>query len=125
MQQATETIGFGPEALWIFFGVLIALGGIALLVMNLIKVFRELRKPKVQNEKTVEDKLARDNERLNDLEDLTKKQNKELVLILRTQLAILHHLIDGNGIDGMKRTQRDIENFLINGHTEDEREKGE
>lgn len=115
MQEASKVIGFGPEALWITVGVLLALAAAALLIMNVIKVWRELRNPKMQSAKTTEEKVKRDNERLNDLEDLTKKQEKEMILILRSQVAMLHHMVDGNNTDALKRSQRDIENYLLTG----------
>ena len=67
------------------------------------------------NERTVEEKLRNDNERLNRLENTTMEQEAELKLILRSQIAMIHHMIDGNGIDRLKETQRDIEEFLITG----------
>ena len=115
IDEASKSIGFGPEALWVFFGVAIALATIALLIMNLMSKYRELRKPKVANEKTVEEKLRNDNERLNRLENTTLEQEAELKLILRSQIAMIHHMIDGNGVDRLKETQRDIEEFLITG----------
>lgn len=115
METATQAIGFAPSALWTTAGTLISLGVIALLVMNLIAKYRELRKPKVTNEKTVEQKLANDNERLNRLEATAREQDTELKLILRSQVAMLHHMIDGNGVQRLKETQRDIEDYLVTG----------
>lgn len=111
MDEATKVIGFGPEALWITVGVLLALCAAALLVMNLIKTWRELRKPKVaENER-----IRSDSERINDLEDITSKQEKELLLILRSQVAMLHHMVDGNNTAALKQSQKDIETFLLTG----------
>ena len=115
VEEASKVIGFGPSALWIFLGVAVALGTIALLALNLITKVKELRKPKMANERTVEEKLRNDNERLNRLENTTLEQEAELKLILRSQIAMIHHMIDGNGIDRLKETQRDIEEFLITG----------
>jgi len=113
--QATKVIGFGPEAFWIAVGVLVALCAIALMVCNLVKVIKELRKPKVQGEKTVEERLRNDNERLNDLEETAKKQEKEMILILRSQVAMLHHMVDGNNTAALKQSQKDIEDYLLTG----------
>jgi heme/copper-type cytochrome/quinol oxidase subunit 1 len=113
--DASKTIGFGPEALWITVGVLLALCAAALLVLNLIKTWRELRKPKVAQGKSVEERLNSDNERLNDLEDVTKKQQTELLLLLRSQVEILHHMVDGNNTAALKQSQKDIEEYLITG----------
>ena len=111
LDEATKAIGFGPEALWITVGVLVARCAVALMVLNLIKVWKELRKPKVaENER-----IRSDSERINDLEDITSKQEKELVLILRSQVAMLHHMVDGNNTAALKQSQADIETFLLTG----------
>lgn len=115
MEEASKVIGFGPESLWITVGVLLALCAAALLVLNLIKTWRELRKPKVAQGKSVEERLNSDNERLNDLEDVTKKQQTELLLLLRSQVEILHHMVDGNNTVALKQSQKDIENYLMTG----------
>ena len=110
-EQASEKIGFGPEALWITVGVLIALAAIALMVLNLIKVWREVRKPKVDEQA----RLRSDTERINDLEDITTKQEKEMTLLLRAQVAMLHHMVDGNNTEALKENQRAIEEYLLTG----------
>ena len=115
MEEASKVIGFGPQALWITVGVLLALAASALLVLNLIKTWKELRKPKVEQGKTVEERLRSDNDRLNELEDTAKKQEKELTLILRSQMAMLHHMVDGNNTAALKRSQQDIEEYLMTG----------
>lgn len=65
--------------------------------------------------KSVEERLNSDNERLNDLEDVTKKQQTELLLLLRSQVEILHHMVDGNNTVALKQSQKDIENYLMTG----------
>lgn len=118
VDMATAAIGFVPEALWIATGVVIGLSTIALLVMNLISKWRELRQPKMAGEKTIQEKLKSDHERLTKLEAVTEKQDAELRLILRSQMALIHHIVDGNGVDGLRKTQKDIEEFLISGKGE-------
>lgn len=115
LDQATGAIGFAPSALWITLATLIGIGTIALLVMNLISKYRELRSPKMAEGKTVEEKLKSDHERLTKLEETTAKQDEELKLILRSQMDIIHHMVDGNGLVSLKQTQKDIEHFLITG----------
>lgn len=114
-EQASQIIGFTPDALWVTIGVLIAAGIIVRLGMDLIIKARELRKPKVQDEKTIQDKLKADHERLTALETTTARQDEELKLILRSQMAIIHHMEDGNGINKLKETREDIEEYLISG----------
>jgi len=113
--KATEILGFAPEALWVTLGVLVAIGIIVKLVFDLIIKARELRRPKVTDEKSIQEKLQSDHERLSALEDTTKRQDEELKLILRSQMDIIHHMVDGNGVERLKDTQRDIEEYLITG----------
>ena len=120
MEKATEIIGFTPGALWITIGVLIAVAIIVTLAMDLVIKFRELRKPRVTDERSVQEKLQSDHERLAKLEKTTQKQDKELKLILRSQMAMIHHMIDGNGVQKLKETQSDIEDYLITGKMKDE-----
>ena len=114
-QQATDLLGFAPSALWVTIGVLVALGIIAKLIMDLIIKARELRKPKVNDEKSIQQKLASDNTRIGELESITKKQDEELKLILRSQMAMIHHMVDGNNTAALKRSQQDIEEYLMTG----------
>jgi len=122
-ETASALIGFTPSAGWVFLGVLIALGIVAKLVMDLVIKSRELRKPKVTDEKDIQEKLKNDNDRLKRLEDKTEQQEEELKLILRSQMVIIHHMIDGNGTQSLKETQQDIEDYLITGKVREK--KGE
>ena len=115
MEQATALIGFAPSALWVTLATLIGIGIIAKLGMDLVLKIRELRKPKVQDEKTIQDKLDSDHKRLSELENTTRRQDEELKLILRSQVAMIHHMIDGNNTVALKETQSDIEDYLITG----------
>lgn len=114
-EAANKTIGFGPDALWITVGTLIALLIIAVLIMNAIKLFKELRKPNTESEKSVQEKLRSDHERLTQLETSTRKQEEELQLLLRSNLVMIHHMVDGNGVDGLKNMQKQIEDYLVFG----------
>ena len=113
--KATEILGFAPSALWVTLGVLVAVGIIVKLVFDLIIKARELRKPHVRGEKSIQDKLTSDNKRLCELEEVTKQQDEELKLILRGMMAMCHHMVDGNNSEALKETQKDIEEYLITG----------
>lgn len=115
MEEASKVIGFTPDALWTTLAVLIGFGIIVKLIMDLVIKYRELRHPKMAEGKTVEEKLKSDHERLCKLEETTAKQDEELKLILRSQMDIIHHMVDGNGLTSLKQTQKDIEHFLITG----------
>ena len=113
--KATEILGFTPSALWVTLGVLVAVGVIVKLVFDLIIKARELRRPRVNDEQTIHDQLQSDDERLTVLEATTKKQDQELKLILRSQMAMIHHMVDGNNTIKLKEAQDDIEEYLISG----------
>lgn len=115
MEGASTIIGFTPSMLWVFIGVAIAIGIIVKLVLDLIIAYREYKNPKMAGEKTVQEKLKNDHERLTKLEETTEKQDGELKLILRSQMAMIHHMIDGNNTVKLKEMQQDIEDFLITG----------
>ena len=67
----------------------------------------------MEDEKTINEKLASDHRRLSELEEITRRQDKELKLILRGQMAMIHHMIDDNNTTALRKTQKDIEDFLI------------
>lgn len=114
-ETANQIIGFTPSMLWGFLAVAIALGIIAKLAMDLIIKYRELRKPKISGEKSTQEILKSDNDRLTTLEDIIAQQQEELKLLLRGQMDVIHHLVDGNNTQALKDTQKDIEEFLLTG----------
>ena len=119
MEKATEQLGFAPQALWITLGTLAALAAVVLLVMQIIRTFRELRNPYLLDAKSVRDKLQNDHERLTKLEQATARQEEDLKLLLRSQIVMMHHTIDGNSIENVKAMQRQMEEYLIFGSMPD------
>lgn len=115
METATTIIGFTPSMLWVFIGVAIALGIIAKLCMDLVIGYREMKHPKAAGAKSMQEQMRTDHERLEALEVTTKQQDGELKLILRSQMAMIHHMVDGNNTEKLKEMQQDIEDFLITG----------
>lgn len=82
-------------------------------VMNAVKTYREEKKRKDQPVNTLEskvnehdEKLKKDHERLNELEEANRIQ-------MRALMAMLHHEIDGNSIDGLKKSYEEIQQYLI------------
>lgn len=89
--------------------VLLALAGVVVLIGNVIKTFKDWRKPHDNlNEwkRNVDDKLDADNERLKSMEDGNK-------VICRGILALLSHEINGNSDDKLRASQTEITNYLI------------
>ena len=93
--------------------VILLLVGIYNTVMSAIKTAREEKKRKNQPvnnlEETVRDhaeKLKRDHERLNTLEESNR-------IVMRALMAMLSHEINGNSVDGLRKSYAEIQQFLI------------
>lgn len=79
-------------------------------VFGVYKIIKELRKPsdnlkaKVENHDRL---LDSDNKRLKEVEESNR-------LILQSLLVIVNHEISGNGIEGMKKTRDELQEYLVN-----------
>lgn len=79
------------------------------------KRFRNAPLAKIDERLDAHDKyLSDDKSRINTLEGQARNLEREFQLVLKSQLALLRHGIDGNNIDGLKQSQTDIQNYLIN-----------
>lgn len=86
-------------------GVLALIGSI----YTVYKFFKELDKPREDKFKQIEENtknLEEDNKRLNELESSNK-------MILQCLLVILNHDITGNGIENMKKTRDELQEYLV------------
>lgn len=93
-----------------FVVVLAALLGFIVLIWNAIKAIREWRKPQDDLQawrRDVDTKLNNDNDRLTDVE-------AGINVILRSNLAMLSHEINGNSSDKLLQSQKEITDYLIN-----------
>ena len=99
-----------PSQFWDACIVILALLGVVVLIGNVVKTIKDWRKPHDDTEawrRDVDEKLNRDNGRLNDLEQGNK-------VICRGILAMLSHEINGNSSDKLIASQQEITNYLIN-----------
>lgn len=90
---------------------IVAMAILAFIVLlgNVIKVFKDFRKPHETFEEwqaSVDKKLGNDNERIESIEEANK-------VICRGILALLSHEINGNSIDKLKSSQQEITDYLI------------
>ena len=79
-------------------------------VWGVYKIIKEVRKPSVDLKKEVDEHsrlLESDNKRLKEVEESNR-------LILQSLLVIVNHEISGNGIDGMKKTRDELQEYLVN-----------
>ena len=79
-------------------------------IWGIWKIIKELRKPNEDLRLTVKkhsELLDNDNRRLKNSEEANRK-------ILQCLLVIINHEITGNGIDTMKETRDELQEYLIN-----------
>ena len=87
-----------PEYLWITLVTIIALGAVLLLVLNIVTKWKELKKPKMNEEELIKS---------------VKKHDVELQLLLKAQMLMLKHMVDGNSVDKLKEMQDEINRYLL------------
>lgn len=78
-------------------------------IWAVVKVVKELNKPQDDLKKLVEQHsiaLDNDNKRLKALDEDNK-------MILQALLVIVNHSVDGNGIEGLKSTRQELQDYLI------------
>lgn len=91
-------------------GQILAVCGFIASVYGVYRIFKELDKPRIDRNKQIEEntkKLNSDHIRLNELENSNK-------MILQCLLVILNHDITGNGIENMKKTRDELQDYLVN-----------
>ena len=120
MENAVKTIGFGPEALWITLGTLTGLAALLLLGLQIAARIREIREPGITGNREMEKQMREEHGRLCTLEQSTSRQEEELKMILRAQIVMMHHIVDGNGVENLKAMQRQIEEYLVYGRRPDD-----
>ena len=79
-------------------------------IYTIYKFYKEWKKPKEDLKEMVEEheeKLASDDKRLKEIEKADK-------LILQSLLVIINHDITGNGINQLKETRDELNEYLIN-----------
>ena len=88
---------------------ILAFCGFITAIWGVWKIVKELRKPNEDLKKQVEkhdDLLNTDNRRLKEIEDSNK-------MTLQCLLVIINHSITGNGVDKLKQTRDELQEFLI------------
>ena len=80
------------------------------------KAQQEAREPLMKAEKEVQmlREQTRDMEhRIGHLDRLTDRHDDEMKILLRSQLALLSHQINGNSIDKLKNSMNEITEYLM------------
>lgn len=89
---------------------IIAVCSLLTALWGVYKIVKEIKKPNADLKKKVdkhEEMLSHDSERLKAIEDADK-------MMLQSLLVIINHEITGNGIETMKQTRDELNEFLIN-----------
>lgn len=90
--------------------VAIAIMGLIVLIGNVVKVFKEWRRPGVSDaewKREVDRKLGSDNDRITSLEEGNKAICKALI-------AMLSHEINGNSKEKLQAAMDGLQTYLIN-----------
>lgn len=96
-----------------FIMVLLAFCAAVVLVLNAVEKIRALFQPRSRREGTVQEQLASHERRLNkDHERLTRLE-EDSKMTLRTMSNLLEHQITGNGIEKMRQTFNDLQEYLV------------
>lgn len=91
--------------------VIVAVAILAFLVLlgNVIRTIKEWRQPGMSEtewRRSVDDKLGKDNKRIESLEEGNR-------VICRALIALLSHEINGNSVDKLSKAMADLNNYLI------------
>ena len=119
--------GITGDQLLTFLVVAVALVGVYNAVMAAINNHEDREKKKAGPLEDVKRMLGNDKARLDNhesaIKDLrtdvnalgsrTDQQDDEMRLLLKSQLALLRHGIDGNNTQGLKDSQKDIQDYLV------------
>lgn len=98
-----------PDMLMTFLVVAAALVAFIMLIWGLIDKIKAARKPKddlMEWRRDTDDKLARDKEHLDALEEGQR-------VFLRAMNALISHEINGNSTDKLQKSQQEIMDYLI------------
>lgn len=109
MAEFIENITLGQIAAVIAF-VVALYGGVKYLKKEVKDAITEMLKDQF---KSVDQKLDKDNRRLNDLEEQTQFLYKAISLLLQDDLAILEHLRTNNSTGKMAEQEQKVQDFLI------------
>ena len=109
MAEFVQNITIGQIATLVAF-VAALIGGVKYLKKEVKDAISEMLKDEF---KSVDDKLDKDNRRLNELEEQTKFLYKAISLLLQDDLAILEHLRTDNATGKMAKQEQKVQQFLI------------
>ena len=104
-----ENITLGQVAAVVAF-VVALYGGVKYLKKEVKDAITEMLKDQF---KSVDEKLDKDNRRLNELEEQTQFLYKAISLLLQDDLAILEHLRTNNSTGKMAEQEQKVQDFLI------------
>lgn len=104
-----ESITLGQVAAVVAF-VVALYGGVKYLKKEVKDAITEMLKDQF---KSVDEKLDKDNRRLNELENQTQFLYKAISLLLQDDLAILEHLRTNNSTGKMAEQEQKVQDFLI------------
>ena len=104
---------FDPNDIYKALLVILAVCGAIITIGKAIDVVKAWRKPAIDTNKTVEEKLAADKRMLDRHEEELRDLRRGQSLILQGTNALLEHAIHNGNTDEMVKAQREITHYLI------------
>lgn len=101
----TATFSDWQSAALVVFGICTAV----LLIGNIVKLLKDLKKPTDDQAKMVIDHERR----ISRIEEVSKERDRVQAISLRSQMAVLNHLITGDGREALNESQKEIQDYLI------------
>lgn len=94
-------------------GAIVMVGGACAVLYKLIKpLIIAIQKDKAERE-SVEDRIDSIEEHLNNDLERFQRQEEMSKVQCKALLSLVNHMIDGNGVDGMKSIRNELQNVLV------------
>lgn len=92
--------------------ILAIVGGI-LVIMNFVDKIKAWKKPEQDRIKAVNERLTNHESELKDLNRRLESLEKDCNMLLQTQLAVLEHMITGNSVENLKKTNKRVQDYIV------------
>ena len=89
-------------------GLTVLAGGVKVIV-GVLSPFKEIQKRLKQHDEF----FKKDLEKITTLEKKAENSDHDTNMLYKTLLAMTDHMITGNGVDKLKKTREELQNYLI------------
>lgn len=97
------------QVLLAFMGGLTVLAGGVKVIVSVLSPFKEIQKRLKQHDEYFKSDL----EKITALEKKAENSDHDTNMLYKTLLAMTDHMITGNGVDKLKKTKEELQDYLI------------